>query len=90
MTFLLFLVSVAVLEFILRRPGETPETSRQPLAHQRVKDRPPDAAPDHTTGLLALGRALEQYGRGQTPSTSGTVSAVSEVSEVPKPQADRV
>jgi hypothetical protein len=64
MTFLLFLVSLAVLEYIVRRPKETPQTGWQALAKQRAADRPADSAPALTPGLLALGQALDQFGRG--------------------------
>ncbi len=80
MTFLLFLISLAVLYYIVRRPEETSGTGWQPLAKRRVEDRPVDSAPALTPGLLALGRALDRYGIGQTPGTA----------EVPHPQADRV
>jgi hypothetical protein len=84
MTFLLFLVSLAVLEYIVRRPKETPQTGWQALAKRRAEDRPADLAPALTPGLLALGQALDQCGRGQSPG------ATTETPEVPNPQADRV
>jgi hypothetical protein len=43
-----------------------------------------DSAPAFTAGLLALGQALDQRGRGQTPGTPAKAP------EVPSPQADRV
>jgi hypothetical protein len=79
MTFLLFLVSLAVLEYIVRRPKETPKTGWQALAKQRAADRPADSAPALTPGLLALGQALDQFGRGQSPTTAKTP-------EVPNPK----
>jgi hypothetical protein len=84
MTFLLFLISLAVLEYIVRRPEEAPKTGRQPLAKRRAEDRPADAAPALTPGLLALCQALDRSGRGQTPGTTAKTP------EVPSPQADRV
>ena len=84
MTFLLFLVSLAVLEYIVRRPKETPKTGWQALAKQRAADRPADSAPALTPGLVALGQALDQFGRGQSPGTTAKTP------EVPNPQADRV
>ena len=84
MTFLLFLISLAVLEYIVRRPEAAPKTGWQPLAKQRAEDRPADSAPALTPGLLALGQALDQRGRGQTPGTTAKTP------EVPRPQADRV
>ena len=84
MTFLLFLISLAVLEYIVRRPEEAPRAGWQPLAKQRVKDRPLDSVPTFTPGLLALGQALDECGRGQIPGTTAKAP------EVPHPQADRV
>jgi hypothetical protein len=84
MTFLLFLVSLAVLEYIVRRPEETPKTGWQPLAQWRAEDRSVDSAPALTPGLLALGQVLDQCGRGQPPDTT------TRTPEVPNPQADRV
>jgi hypothetical protein len=84
MTFLIFLISLAVLEYLVRRPEETPKTGWQPLAKQRVKDRPMDSTPAFSPGLLALGQALDQCGRGQTPGTTAKTP------EVPSPQADTV
>jgi hypothetical protein len=51
MTFLLFLASLAILEGILRRPERTPD----------------ERASSATPGLEALGRTLDEYGRGQVP-----------------------
>jgi hypothetical protein len=84
MVFLLFLVSLAVLEYIVRRPEKAPQTGGQPLAKRRAEDRPAESAPGFTPGLLALGQALDQYGRGQSPG--GTPKTP----EVPRPQADGV
>jgi len=84
MTFLLFLVSLAVLEYIVRGAEEAPDTGQQPVAKRQLKDRPLDSAPAFTAGLLALGQALDQRGRGQTPGTPAKAP------EVPSPQADRV
>jgi hypothetical protein len=84
MTFLLFLISLAVLDYIVRRPEETSETGWQPLATRRVEHRPVDSAPALAPGLLALGQALDRYGLGQTAGTAVMTP------EVPNPQADRV
>ena len=84
MTFLLFLISVAVLEYIVRRPEQIPKTGSQPLAKRRAEDRPADSAPALTPGLLALSQALDGSGRGQSPGTAAKTP------EVPRPQADRV
>jgi hypothetical protein len=84
MTFLLFLVSLAVLEYIVRRPEMAPKTGWQPLAKLRAQDKPADSAPALTPGLLALGQALDQCGRGQSPGPAARTP------EVPNPRADRV
>jgi hypothetical protein len=84
MTFLLFLMAVAVLDYIVRRPEKTPLADWQPLAKRRAEDRPADSAPALTPGLLALGQALDRGGRGQTPGTTAKTP------EVPRPQADRL
>ena len=84
MTFLLFLISLAVLEYIVRRPEEAPKTGMQPLAKRRAEELPAESAPALTAGLFALGQALEQSGRGQTPG------ATAKAPEVPSPQVDRV
>jgi hypothetical protein len=84
MTFLLFLVSLAVLEYIVRRPQETSKPGGQPVAKQRAEDRSVDSAPALTPGLLALGQVLDQCGRGQPPDAS------TKTPDVPNPQADRV
>jgi len=84
MTLLLFLVSLAVLEYIVRRPAETRKTGWQPLAKRQAEDRPVDSASALTPGLLALGQALDQCGRGQSPG------ATTKTSEVPSTEADRV
>ena len=70
MTFLLFLVSLAVLEYIVRRPETAPKTGWQPLAKLRAQDKPADSPPTLTPGLLALGQALDECGRGQSPGAT--------------------
>jgi hypothetical protein len=84
MTFLLFLISLAVLEYIVRRPEAAPKAGWQPFAKRRAEGGPADSAPALTPGLLALGQALDRCGRGQAP---GSMAATP---EVPGPQADRV
>lgn len=83
MTFLLFLISVAVLEYIVRRPGPIPETGLQFLAKRRAEERSADPAP-LTPGLFALGQALDRGGRGLSPGTTAKTL------DVPHPRADRV
>jgi hypothetical protein len=84
MTFLLFLISLAVLEYIVRRPEAAPKAGWPPLGKRLAAGRPADPAPALTPGLFALGQALDRCGRGPTPGTMATTL------EVPGPQADRV
>lgn len=73
MIFLLFLVSVAVLEYVVRRPeGAGGGSSRPGTKEHTDSKRPADPVPA-STGLHTLGDALDQYGRGQTPGTAGEV-----------------
>jgi len=81
-TFLIFLISVAVLEYILRRPpaeadGNPPSNPKR--ATEQMKAPPIVAG---MPGLHHLGQALEQHGRGLTPEvpdrepgTKGTKSS---------------
>ena len=72
MTFLFFLISLAVLEYIVRRPEETPKTGWQPLGEGRAEERPADSVSNLTPGLLALGQALDQRGWEPTPDPTKT------------------
>ena len=70
MTFLIFLVSVAVLEYILKRsdrdaknlPGNTEEARKHKTETPAVG----------TAGLHNLGQVLEQHGRGALPAVRST------------------
>ena len=77
MTFLLFLVSVAVLESIVRRTERASPERRQLKYRQGVSLLPPASAETPAAELRALGQALEEHGRGKTPDSEG-VSKVSE------------
>lgn len=61
MTFLLFLASLAVMEYLVRKPrkkpGDSPKAGRE---H-------PMPVATSMPGLLALGQALEAQGRGKAP-----------------------
>ena len=81
MIFLLFLVSVAVMEYVVRRPEETEGGTRPGPARDRMTE---SGKADATPGLAALGRALEQYGRGLTPG------GAQEGAEIHGPTTDRV
>ena len=84
MTFLIFLVSVAVLEWATRRDvvhGALPPTMAGARSAAAPASRPESAA-TNTSELLALGQALEAYGQGQTPrppQTEGKPSGSSAV-----------
>ena len=84
MTFLLFLVSLGVLEYIVRRPEGTRKTGGQVLGKRRAEDRAAESTLALTPGVLALGQALDQCGLGPSPDTAAMTP------EVPRPQADRV
>lgn len=77
MTFLLFLVSVAVLEYVLSRP------ERPPAEGTVSREKAAGAEPVTAQGLFSLGRAIEQYGRGTTPGVGG------QVPEVRAPETDQ-
>ena len=84
MTFLLFLVSLAVLEYVIRRPEKASRTGTRPIVKERVKAKLGESAAALTPGLLALGEALDQCGRGQMPGSAA------QPQEVPRPQRERV
>lgn len=65
MTFLLFLASVAVLEYIL---GREKRSTVHPPKNQWVSAE--------SGGLMALANAVEQQGRGQTAGTVEPLTAV--------------
>jgi hypothetical protein len=76
MTLLILLVSIAVLERILRRPDPR-QWNRQTVGRKEVKSVSP-GAPDASPPTLApslvhLGRALEQFGRGAVPQLEDPV-----------------
>ena len=66
MTFLILLVSIAVLEYVMRRPEPPPERS-QPPEKEVFKAAESDELVTLAPSLGQLGRALEQFGRGVTP-----------------------
>jgi hypothetical protein len=73
MIFMLLLASVAVLEYITRRPVPEPEDTKKAANTTKAVHSsagpasPPDLLPD--VGLLALGKALEDQGCGAPPET---------------------
>ncbi len=68
MTFLLFLASLALLHYLLGRADEAAAGSGH-SSEERVPAESPATPlePVATPGLLALGRALDEHGRGRTP-----------------------
>ncbi len=81
MIFLLFLVSVAVMEYIVRfHPATKGEDRPGPDRDPMKESQPADAG----GGLAALGEALEDYGRGRTPGSA------EEAPEIRGPTTDRV
>jgi len=65
-TFLLFLASLAVMEYLLRKPRKKQDDNLRGINRGGAAQDPLSAL---TTmpGLFALGRALEEYGRGEIP-----------------------
>lgn len=79
MLFLMFVVSWAVMEFVVRRDGPVRAVTppERPLPTSMAQDT---QAPVATGGLLALGRALERDGRGQLPAVQPSVESPAIVS----------
>ena len=65
-TFLLFLASLGLLNYILRRSDEAAEAG----GTGRKIEAEAEGAATATTGLLSLGRALEEEGRGKSPEVT--------------------
>ena len=83
MTFLLFLASLAVMEYLLSKPGKKPDES--PKTGVSGTDTTPDAVSAATSmpGLLALGQALNAQGLIEDPE-------IEPISEVHRPPVDGV
>lgn len=68
MTFLLFLASLAVIEWLVRKPRKKSDLRPEDADHKRhTADLAAPAAPS-SPGLLALGQALDAAGRGKSPN----------------------
>ena len=68
MTYLVLLVSVAVLEYILRRAEPMPRR-RQSTEMEELNQNPTDTGPTSLAESLGnLGKAVDQFGRGSTPA----------------------
>jgi len=77
MTLLIFLLSVAVAESILRHVQAPRPDDKQVWARQFLARRP-QADPATTPGLFALGRALETYGAGRSPAVPRSQAQISD------------
>ena len=67
MTFLLLLASIAVLEYIVRRPSRTRIPHPDARGPQSVEQPKIPAPASVTPGLYVLGEALSQFGKGESP-----------------------
>jgi len=82
-TFLLFLASLALMEYLVRKPRKKPDDSPKATDSKGTTAQSPMAATTSTPGLLALGQALEAQGRGKTPDRQ-------QLPQVHGPPVDRV
>jgi cbb3-type cytochrome oxidase subunit 3 len=82
-TFLLFLASLAVMAYLVRKPRKKPDDNPKAVANRNdaAQDRVPAAT--SMPGLLALGQALEAQGRGEDPG-------IGQVPQVHGPPVDGV
>jgi hypothetical protein len=64
-SFIVLLASVALMQYILTRPEE--RRSKTPDAIAEAARNPEESCPVATPGLLALGSALDSFGRGRAP-----------------------
>lgn len=67
MTFLLFLTSLAVMEYLLRKPRKKQDDAPKGVHPEGGAVEVPLTAVTTMPGLFALGRALEAQGRGMVP-----------------------
>jgi hypothetical protein len=78
-TLLVLLVSVAVLEYVMRHPDPTPGQDTNTTKNPEVIV--PEASPQQSSNatlapaLFQLGRAVEQFGRGPVPQPNQTEPA---------------
>jgi hypothetical protein len=67
-TFLLFLASLAVMEYLLRgKPHKKPDGNPKGVNRGGAAAYDPLSAEVTMPGLMALGQALEAQGRGEVP-----------------------
>jgi hypothetical protein len=67
MTFLLFLASLAVMEYLLRTPRKKQDDNPKGINRMGAAVENPSSEVTTMPGLFALGRALERHGRGEIP-----------------------
>ena len=76
MTLLVLLISIAVLEYVMRRPDPASSQDTKTTKNQEVivPEASPQAVSNPTLGpaLIQLGRAVEQFGRGPVPQPNQT------------------
>lgn len=70
---LMFLISLAVVEYVAGRAKDA----------RLGEKEPPAPAESCASGLLTLGNALDQYGRGQAPGPGADVSGREKTCESP-------
>jgi len=81
-TLLVLLISIAVLEYVMRRPEPAPSQDTKTTKNQEVVV--PEASPQQSSNptlapaLFQLGRAVEQFGRGPVPQPNQTEPAPKE------------
>lgn len=68
-TFLLFLASLAVMEYLLRKPRKKTGDNPKDINRGGAAAYDPMSPAATMPGLLALGRALDAHGRGDSPDT---------------------
>ena len=73
MTLLVLLVSIAVLEYVLRRHSPAPLRGTEPAENEEVTmiDGEPHQSPTPgvAPSLARLGQVVEQFGRGPVPQS---------------------
>jgi hypothetical protein len=66
-TFRLFLASLALMEYLVRKPRKKPDDDAKAAGSKDVTTQSPTLVATSMPGLLALGQALEAEGRGEVP-----------------------
>jgi hypothetical protein len=82
MTLLLFLASLAVVNYIISRQP----TIDRPGSEQKPSVHVPEETAVATPGLMALGVALERHGRGQPPQPGPRLEPLLEPPLEPQPE----